>query len=236
MVRIQGLLLPEAAAALTRCFDVINSPVNNRLSEPTRREVEAVLKDPRTPVQRNHDALVTISEAALTSIKLPQPQGKPAVVLIHTTEERAKDRDGTALIDGFDGAPTVIPSSTARQTACAGAIQRLTLDCNGKLVKLEHESRSFTVHQRRAMAARDGGCVIPGCGIPPGWCEAHHVETWADTKRTRVSSGVLLCWYHHHTVETSGWQIRFTNGRVEVRPPAELNPTGRWVPGARGTA
>ena len=238
MVRLQGLLLPEAAAALARCFDVINTPVHTRLGRgdatTTSGDVENVVKDPRSAMQKNHDALVTVANAALTSSELPTPNGKPAVVLLHTTEDRAKDPDGTAVIAGHDGSPALIPASSVRQTACAGALQRLTLNSHGQPVALEHEQRCFTGHQRRAMAARDGGCIIPGCGIPPGWCEAHHVETWAATKRTRTGAGVLLCWFHHHTIETSGWKIRFQNDRVEVRPPNELNPSGGWIPASRG--
>ena len=205
MVRLQGLLLPEAAAALARCFDVINTPVHTRLGRgdatTTSGDVENVVKDPRSAMQKNHDALVTIANAALTSSELPTPNGKPAVVLLHTTEDRAKDPEGTAVIAGHDGSPALIPASSVRQTACAGALQRLTLNSHGQPVALEHEQRCFTGHQRRAMAARDGGCIIPGCGIPPGWCEAHHVETWAATKRTRTGAGVLLCWFHHHTIK-----------------------------------
>ena len=37
-------------------------------------------------------------------------------------------------------------------------------------------SRTATPAQRKALAARDGGCIIPGCQIPAENCQAHHVQ------------------------------------------------------------
>ena len=39
-------------------------------------------------------------------------------------------------------------------------------------------ARTDTPAQRRALAARDRGCIIPGCGIPAEACQTHHVEDW----------------------------------------------------------
>ena len=40
-------------------------------------------------------------------------------------------------------------------------------------------TRTATTAQRKALAARDGGCIIPGCRIPAENCQAHHVTDWA---------------------------------------------------------
>jgi hypothetical protein len=60
--------------------------------------------------------------------------------------------------------------------------------------------------------------------------EAHHVTAWQDNQETRIDNGVMLCWYHHHTIHTSGWQLRMTNGRPQVKAPPWVDPTNTWRP------
>jgi hypothetical protein len=50
----------------------------------------------------------------------------------------------------------------------------------------------------RALVVRDGGCTHPGCDRPPGWCEAHHIEHWADGGTTTLDNLRLYCDRHHH--------------------------------------
>ena len=43
--------------------------------------------------------------------------------------------------------------------------------------------RTATPAQRRALAARDRGCIIPGCAVPAEVCQAHHLTGWAKAGR-----------------------------------------------------
>ncbi|HZW41204.1 MAG TPA: HNH endonuclease signature motif containing protein, partial [Agromyces sp.] len=81
---------------------------------------------------------------------------------------------------------------------------------------------------RRAITLRDGGCLIPGCSVPAAWCEIHHVIPDAHGGPTHPDNGVLLCWFHHRTIDTSGWGIRMLHGVPHIRPPAWLDPGGGW--------
>ena len=56
----------------------------------------------------------------------------------------------------------------------------------------------------------------------------------ADPTGTHTDNGVLLCWYHHRTIDTSGWRIRMVAGMPEVQAPHWLDPEGTWRP-ARGS-
>ena len=56
-----------------------------------------------------------------------------------------------------------------------GGHPRVLLATTAASSRLGTEERVFNRHQRRAIALRDGGCIIPGCGVPAGWCEIHHV-------------------------------------------------------------
>ena len=77
---------------------------------------------------------------------------------------------------------------------------------------------------RRALVARDGGCVLPGCDRPPGFCDAHHLLPWSQGGKTDLADLALVCRVHHTLVHEGGYQL--------MRDPA----TGRWrlVPPARG--
>jgi hypothetical protein len=43
-------------------------------------------------------------------------------------------------------------------------------------------------------------------------------------------NGVLLCWFHHRTIDTSGWQIRMINKIPHVKAPAWLHGDNNWHP------
>ena len=140
---------------------------------------------------------------------------------------------GVGWIDGID-AP--ISLRTVKQMICAGGTQTIVLGYHNEVLRLGTKERFFTRAQRRAMAARDGGCAIPGCNIPPAWTEAHHVIPWYLGGTTDIDNGVLLCWYHHHSIETSGWQIRMVDGAPQIKAPPWLDPDRVWRPGGQHRA
>jgi hypothetical protein len=122
---------------------------------------------------------------------------------------------------------------TIKQFACNGGIQNGFFTSSGDLIALETPQRIFTPPQRRAIAMRDGGCIIPGCTIPAGWCEVHHVIEHTDDGPTEIHNGVDLCWWHHRTIDTGGWHIRFQNGVPYIKAPNWIDPYDRWHPANR---
>lgn len=113
----------------------------------------------------------------------------------------------------------------------AGEVRRLA--CNARLIPqvfdgaslpldLGRAKRLFTVHQRRAIENRDGGCVFPGCDRPPGWCEGHHWrQPWSTGGTTDLANLILVCGSHHRRIHLEDLSVRMREGRVEVhtRPP-----------------
>lgn len=81
------------------------------------------------------------------------------------------------MIDSGCEAPV---RTAARHVGCAGVVQRVVLGDNGRILRLGTEERVFNRYQRRAIALRDGECIIPGCGVPADWCEIHHVAGHAE--------------------------------------------------------
>jgi hypothetical protein len=95
--------------------------------------------------------------------------------------------------------------------------------------------RDATAHQRKALAARDGGCAFPGCEAPPEWCDAHHLLPWDDGGVTLLENMALLCKHHHHLVHEGGWTLwRATDGLLHLlKPdgtPVPVTPHGHKVP------
>ncbi|WP_219722014.1 HNH endonuclease signature motif containing protein, partial [Microbacterium aurantiacum] len=145
---------------------------------------------------------------------------RPAVVSVPESRSSA----GWATIPGID---TPVASTVATHTACTGTIQRVLFD-EGRIIGISVTDRVFTVHQRRAIIARDKECLIPGCHVPATWCEIHHVTEHARGGPTHTDNGVPLCWHHHRTLDTSGWEIRTTNGIPQIRGPAWWDPARQW--------
>jgi hypothetical protein len=80
------------------------------------------------------------------------------------------------------------------QLACCDAFRSiLHLSDTGIPLVLGRSERHATPGQRRALAARDGGCTFPGCDAPTQWCDAHHVTHWQHGGRTDLDELALLC-------------------------------------------
>jgi hypothetical protein len=81
-------------------------------------------------------------------------------------------------------------------------------------------SRVVAAAQRTALMVRDGGCVFPGCGRSPAWCEAHHLRHWLHGGPTDLANLALLCQAHHRAVHEGGWRLtRHPDGRLTATPP-----------------
>lgn len=105
------------------------------------------------------------------------------------------DPAGTAELE--DG--TVVPTRTSSEWLCDCSIARVVMDGASMPIDLGSETYSPSPAQRRALIARDGGCMVPGCRRKARWCHAHHVISWP-TGPTNLKNLVLLCKRHHKDV------------------------------------
>ena len=90
---------------------------------------------------------------------------------------------------------------------CDAVWRLLTIDERGVPLDLGHDVRHANRSQRRALAARDGGCVFPGCDRPVSWCDAHHVIPHHPDGATDLSNLALLCRHHHGITHRRGWSM-----------------------------
>jgi hypothetical protein len=252
------MLLPEVAASLRQYADACTSPRSAELpttagpdvahpttdardgahpttpAEPNEPPTTSAVAEPpsdqsgdrRSRAQQLHDVLATIIGVAARAADAPSVAGNAPTLVVSVRAEDLVSGRGAAFTEGT-GAPVGI--AVARQVGCGGAVQSVILGGDGRIVGLRAPQRCFTGVQRRAIAIRDGGCVIPGCHVPAGWCEVHHVTPHAhDPDGTHTDNGVLLCWYHHRTIDTSGWGIRMHGGIPQIKAPPWLDRGGGW--------
>uniref|UniRef100_UPI0004932A37 HNH endonuclease signature motif containing protein n=1 Tax=unclassified Microbacterium TaxID=2609290 RepID=UPI0004932A37 len=181
--------------------------------------------DTRSRSQKQHDTLAAILGIAARHDDTPRLGGGAPTLVVSVTADDYSSGRGWAHVDGID---TPVSTRVAVHTACAGGVQRVLFDPHGRIIGISTADRIFTAHQRRAITLRDRECLIPGCHVPATWCEIHHVHEHAHGGPTHTDNGVALCWHHHRTLDTSGWEIRMRHGTPHVRGPAWWDPTRRW--------
>ncbi|MFD6446858.1 DUF222 domain-containing protein [Promicromonospora sp. NPDC060204] len=122
-----------------------------------------------------------------------------------------------------------VPVGLLRRLACDSAVTRVVFGPDGAVLDVGRAQRTVTGQMRRAVIARDGHCVFPGCDQPPSRCEVHHAVThWAQGGATSVANSALLCWFHHQLVDTRGIAMSWAGKPTTVNTSGVLVETG-WV-------
>ena len=173
----------------------------------------------RTAAQRRADALVELALHASVN-EDGATINRPAVTaVIHVDQVTDPDtRPGDPVGRSEHGQP--VTKATAQRLLCDCAMSRVVLDANSVPVDLGLTARLPSPAQRRALAARDGGCTFPGCDRHPGWTSAHHLVHWINDGPTDIENLTLLCTFHHHRVHEGGFKVRrMPDGTLEFRRP-----------------
>ncbi|TCC08815.1 HNH endonuclease [Kribbella soli] len=189
-----------------------------------RKTVDGAL-DPRTRDKRQADALITVLNAANTSGHGSTPH---ITVTIDFNDLKAATADATGqLIYG-----EALSAATIRRLACDAHILPVVIGSDSQPLDLGTTVRLATGPMRKALIARDKGCVC--CGAPPIYCDAHHVISWIDGGETKIENLVLLCKRCHRDLHAGHWNIHIANGIVDVARPTWATPDpvprGRYRP------
>jgi len=156
-------------------------------------------------IRRNHDP-------AHADTQVP-----PTVMVTITLDELLKRSGHGDLI----GTREHVSSETVRRLCCDANIIRVVTDGASEILDLGRSVRTAPPKYRRALAARDRGCVFPGCDRPPGHCRAHHIKWWdRDGGETSLNNLALLCHHHHHLVHEGNWKLtRAPDGTLQFHKP-----------------
>ncbi|MGY4856606.1 DUF222 domain-containing protein [Cryobacterium sp. AP23] len=240
-VRVDGLFPPEQGEFIKSTFDSLTSPRRGgvRFVDTDRAAwAQRVKDDPRTTTQITCDGFLDLLKAG-TTINPNEMLGgrRPAVQILTTTTPTTPAAPPAAADDilicptgqaghGYiDGNNAPVSPETLERLICDSGSVEIRFDEHNRPLDVGHEQRLFNRAQRRAMAARDGGCMWPGCDKPPSFTEAHHIEHWLrDHGRTDITQGILLCHAHHMLLHNRRWQIFENTGKYWLRPPATIDP------------
>ena len=86
-----------------------------------------------------------------------------------------------------------LPAGVFTRLGCDALLQAVILSTSGAVLNLGRAVRTVSAAQRKALTARDQGCVVPGCTAPLAACDAHHVKWWRHGGPTDLHNLVLLC-------------------------------------------
>jgi hypothetical protein len=214
MVRLDGDLDPETGEAVASALRAVMD-ADARTGDRS---------DARTPSQRRADALGQICRTWLDSSERPSVAGERPHVVVTLDLEALEGRAGRSAL--AEAGP--ITSETARRIACDANVSRVITDARSQPLDVGRASKVVPSALRRAVVVRDGGCRFPGCGRPPGWCDAHHVRHWADGGETALNNLVLLCRPHHRLIHR-GFGVEMVEGLPSFRRP-DGSPLGDRAP------
>ncbi len=208
MYDVSGRLRAESAMVLSTATDAIISPRRGGPrfvdKEKAAEQEKLAAEDDRTIGQMMVDALVDLVQVAVaTPVQVPNS-------LAGGDTSRSTLCGTPKAVSGagyFEGHPDAVskriiePYLCNSETSVVGFEQGLPVDSST-------DQRLFNRRQRRALAARWGGCAFTDCDRPPPWTEAHHTKPWATGHhKTETADGILLCAHHHRLLHNNGWRI-----------------------------
>jgi hypothetical protein len=123
----------------------------------------------------------------------------------------------------LDDGRTLTPEQT-RRLACDAGIIPIVLGSKSQPIDIGESKRLADKRLRRALAIRDKGCAVPGCGRTPNQCHAHHIQHWSQGGPTILANMVLVCQFHHRLIHHAGWQVHMNQDLPIFTPPTWLRP------------
>ena len=211
---VHGLLDSVGGATLRTTLDALARPMG--------------VGDDRKRERRLADALIELAAHGLDAGVVPQRAGDHVHLQVTASLETLLGMTGAPAGEMDFSSP--IAAATVRRLACDAGVTRVLMDAKSAVIDVGRTTRVPSVATRRALNARDRGCVWPGCDRPAGWTAAHHVVFWGHGGDTDIDNIVLICHLHHWMVHEGGWVLaRTDNATVRAVPPRARS----YVPRAR---
>ncbi len=116
---------------------------------------------------------------------------------------------------------TVLGAADLRRIACDTQVIPVVMGGPSEVLDVGRAKRTISPAIRRALIARDQGCVWPSCNRAPVHCDGHHIQHWLDDGPTDLANLALLCHSHHQ---------RLHEYNLMLHPPTEpASPGEDWT-------
>lgn len=174
-------------------YEAVRAILASPLAAPASRQERAATGEPdlRTPGNRRYDALMTVLRRGVAGTKVQPTTPKAMLVLsidFETLKRQLSESGGREPGCGATLGGASVSAESVRRLACEADIVPVVLGGPSEVLDQGRRVRLVTPGQRLRLAARDGGCTIPGCTVPATWCDAHHVVPWALGGRSDLSN------------------------------------------------
>lgn len=234
---LAGFLTDHHGRLLQTALDAFLNPAGAPTSTDPEPAQDTVPAPPSTSrAHRRAGALAALANTVLTNdLTPPGSPARPHLAVNVTWTEFVRLMRATAAQDSTDQDPTStpladlearlqapasswedgtgpIPDAVLQQIAADCTLTRIVFGPDSQILNLGRSARTLTGARRRAIIARDTGCVWPGCNAPPAHCEVQHTTHWADGGNTSTHNAALLCWHHHQHVDTNHITMHYDNG------------------------
>jgi hypothetical protein len=212
LVRLEGQVTTEQGAVIRSAMEPFMKPSKTDDRSAEQRAADAL-------VEACHGGAGAPSNAGARTGGQGQAVSRRPLLIIKATAD---------TLAGVAGAPAgelewggTLPAVTVQRLACDSAITRIT--GLGELEwEMTHAARTIPPSTRRALVARDGHCVFPGCVRPAPWCDGHHLIYWTNGGPTKLENLGLVCKPHHRRVHEEGWKLERKDGRWIATPPLSV--------------
>ena len=123
-----------------------------------------------------------------------------------------------------------ISTELAQMLACDCTITSIVLDDHEVPLTLGRTQRLVPPSLRRAVVARDVGCVR--CGAAAAWSQCHHIAPWSEGGPTDLTNIALVCGRCHRELHRGYWDLAVgQDGHVWIIPPKRIDKHRKPVPG-----
>ena len=156
---LRGFLDSEAGATLRTALE----PLAGRSGEDDLRRRD----------RRLADALVELAGQAIDAGLLAHRRSQRPHLQVTATLDTLIGRDGSPAGELEWGGP--IAAETVRRLGCDATVARVVFDSTSTVLDVGRARRVPAPATRRALRARDGGCVWPGCDRPVSWSQSHQL-------------------------------------------------------------
>jgi hypothetical protein len=167
------------------------------------------------------DALVAVAKAYLSGGDAAKPASAADhyQVVVHVDESALRGGAGRSEL----------PIETVKRLCCDGSVISIVEDDRGNPLDVGRKRRTLSTALRRALWARDRGCVFPGCQNKR-YVDGHHLHHWVNGGKTSLANTGLLCSHHHALVHEGGFKMRKNQegGFYFERPDGRVVPRGGY--------